>query len=110
MVFVCPIVIIRLEESVALPVEDGDATQLIVITVIMDGDFAHVVRLGHHEFRGGAVEVAEIKLVTGAICSREGVAGGVVVDYFDVVGEAELGVQGEYEVVGSFLGRVADQL
>ena len=108
MLSVCELGIIRLEESVALPVEDGDAKQDIVTTVIMDGDFAHVVRLGHHEFRGG-VDFEERKLVTGAICSREGVEDGEGVDYFDVVGEAELGVQGEYVVVG-VLGRVGDQL
>jgi hypothetical protein len=104
--------IIRLEESVALPVEHGDATQQFVTTAIMDGDFAHVVRLGHHEFRGGAVAVLEIKLVMGAICSREGVAFVVVANYFDVVGEAELGVIREHAVVGFNIvhGWVRDQL
>ena len=72
-----------LEESVALPVIDGDAAQLIGITVMMDCDLAYVVRLVNLESKGGAL--AEIKLVTVAICSREGVGELVRVDYFDVV-------------------------
>ena len=108
MISVCELVISRLEESVALPVEDGDANQAIVSSVIMESDFAHVVRVGN--LKGGGGLGFEIKLVTGAICSAEGVAVVVGVDCFDVVVVAECRVKGEHEVVGLVLGRVADQL